>query len=64
MGVGVYSFIFLNGLRLGIVNAGELPLAAIIFAELLNGTILSTLIVTLRRVYKRVQQADGLASGR
>jgi hypothetical protein len=62
IGVGLYSFIFLNGLRLGLANAGELPLVGIIFAELLNGAILATFILTLRRVYKRIQQADSLVS--
>ncbi len=64
IGTGLYSLIFLNGLRLGLENAGELPLAAIIFAELLNGAILATFILTLRKVYKRIQQTDRLASDR
>jgi hypothetical protein len=62
IGVGTYSFIFLNGLRLGLENASELPLVGIILAEVLNGAILATIILTLRKVYKRIQQADRLAS--
>ena len=64
MGAGLYFFIFLNGLRLGLTNTGELPLAAIVFGELLNGAILTTFIVTLREVYKRVKQAEHLVSER
>jgi hypothetical protein len=64
IGAGLYSLIFLNGLRLGLANAGELPLAGIVFAELLNGAILTTFILTLRKVYKRVQQADRSVSDR
>ena len=64
IGAGLYSLIFLNGLRLGLENAGELPLVSIILGEVLNGTILATIIFTLRKVYKRVQQADRLASYR
>jgi hypothetical protein len=61
---GLYSLIFLNGLRLGLENAGELPLVGIILAEALNGAILITFILTLRKVYKRVQQAGRLATDR
>src|SRR5882762_12030277 len=64
IGAGLYSLIFLNGLRLGLENAGELPLVSIILGEVLNGTILATIIFTLRKVYNRVQQADRLASYR
>ncbi len=64
MGTGLYSLIFLNGLRLGLANAGELPPVTIILAEVLNGAILTTIVLTLRKVYKRVQQADRLVSDR
>jgi hypothetical protein len=64
IGVGLYSLIFLSGLRLGLANVDRLPLVGIILAEVLNGAILSTFILTLRKVYKRVQQADGLVSDR
>ena len=64
IGAGLYSLIFLNGLRLGLEKAGELPLVGIILAETLNGAILATFIFTLRKVYKRVQQADRMASDR
>jgi hypothetical protein len=64
IGVGLYFLIFLNGLRLGLANAGELPLAVVIGGEVLNGAILAAFILTLRKVYKRIQQADRLASER
>ena len=64
IGVALYSLIFLNGLRLGFANVGQLPLVGIILAEVLNGAILTTFILTLRKVYKRVQQADRLVSDR
>jgi hypothetical protein len=64
IGTGTYCLIFLNGLRLGLENAGEVPLVAVILGEVLNGAILATIILTLRKVYKRIQQADRLASDR
>jgi uncharacterized integral membrane protein len=64
IGAGTYSLIFLNGLRLGLANASEFPLVVIILAEVLNGAILTTIILTLRKVYKRIQQAHRLASDR
>jgi hypothetical protein len=64
IGVGLYSLIFFNGLRLGLAYAGELPLLSIIFAEVLNGAILTTFILTLWKVRKRIQQAERLASNR
>jgi uncharacterized integral membrane protein len=64
IGAGLYSLIFLNGLRLGLANAGELPLAVVIGGEILNGAILTAFILTLQKVHKRVQQADRLASDR
>ena len=63
LGVGLYTLIFLNGLRLGFANAGELPLVGIIVGEVVNGAILTTLILALRRAYKRVQQTGQLESG-
>ena len=54
-GVVLYSFIFLNGIRLGFAYAGRLPLPLIALAELLNGAILITLIFTLRKVHKRIR---------
>jgi hypothetical protein len=64
IGAGLYSLIFLNGLRLGLEAAGDIPLVSIIAGELLNGAILASLIFSLRKVYKRIQQADHLASDR
>jgi len=61
VGVGLYSLIFLNGLRLSLPNAGEVPLVAVILGDIVNGAILTALIVTLRKVYKRVQP-PGLVS--
>ena len=62
MGAGIYSLIFLNGIRLGFVNAAELPLVAVIVGEVINGVILATVIFTLRKVYKRVQHAGRVVS--
>ena len=64
IGAGTYSLIFLNGIRLGFANAGELPLVVVILAEVLNGAILATFILTLRKVYERVQDADRMVSDR
>jgi len=64
IGVGLYSLIFLNGIRLGFAYAGKLPLVTIILGEALNGAILATFIVTLRKVQKRIHQAEQLASDR
>jgi hypothetical protein len=62
IGAGLYSLIFLNGLRLGLEAAGDVPLVSIIVGELLDGAILAAFIFSLRKVYKRIQQADRLAS--
>jgi hypothetical protein len=64
IGVGLYSLIFLNGLRFGFANAGELPMVIVILGEVLNVAILTTIVLSLRKVYKRVQEADRLASDR
>jgi hypothetical protein len=61
-GAGLSFLIFLNGVRLGLENKGEVPLASIIVGEVLNGAILLAFILTLRKVYKSVQQADRLSS--
>ena len=61
-GVGLYSLICLNGLRLGLTNAGEVPLVAVVLGNVVNGAILTALILTLRKVYKRVQQTGRLVS--
>ena len=58
IGAGLYSLIFLNGLRLGLENVGELPTVGIILAEVLNGAILAAIIFTLRKVYRRVQEKE------
>jgi hypothetical protein len=63
-GVGLYSLIFLNGLRLGLANSGKVPPVAIVLGEVFNAAILITLIIALRNVYKRVQQTGRLASDR
>jgi len=64
IGAGIYSLIFLNGIRLGFVNAGELPPVVVVLAEVVNAAILATVILTLRKVYKRVQDADRMVSDR
>ncbi len=56
--------IFLNGLPLGLANAGKVPLVATVLGEVVKAAILITLIITLRNVYKRVQQTGRLASDR
>ena len=61
-GVGLYSLIFLNGLRLSLANAGEVPLVAVVLGDVVNGAILTALILTLRKIYKRVQQTGRLVS--
>jgi hypothetical protein len=58
IGTGLYALAFLNGLRLGVAYLGKLPLAGIILAEVLNGAILATFILSLREVYKKIQQVD------
>jgi hypothetical protein len=64
IGVGIYSLIFLNGLRLGLAYLGELPIVVIILAEALNAAILATFVLSLRKVYTRIPQADRSASDR
>src|SRR5262245_53576609 len=60
LGVGLYTLIFLNGLRLGFANAGEVPLAGMIAGD---EAILITFIRALRRAYKRIEQTGQLESG-
>jgi hypothetical protein len=57
IGAGLYFLIFLNGLRLGIAYAGKLPLVAIIFAEFLNGSILTVFILEIRKVHDRLESS-------
>lgn len=56
IGVGTYSLIFLNGLRLGFTYANSIPLPALIFGELLNGGILATFIFEVRKVQRSIRQ--------
>jgi len=56
IGVGTYSLIFLNGLRLGFTYANSMPLPVLVFGELLNGAILATFIFELRKVQKSIRQ--------
>ena len=58
MGAGLYSLIFLNGLRLGLAYAGRLPLLVIFFAEVLNGTILATFLLSIREIYRRMESEN------
>src|SRR5258708_27238206 len=53
MGAGLYSLIFLNGIRFGFANFGRLPLLGIVLAEALNGSILTVFVVEIRKVYHR-----------
>jgi hypothetical protein len=52
MGAGLYSLIFLNAVRLGFAYADRLPLLVIIFAEVLNGTILATFLLSIREIHR------------
>jgi len=58
IGVGTYSLIFLNGLRLGFTYANSMPLPVLVFGELLNGAILATFIFELRKVQKSIRQRE------
>ncbi len=55
MGAGLYSLIFLNGIRFGFANVGRLPLLGIICAEALNGSILTVFVLEIRKVYHRLE---------
>jgi len=57
-GVGLYTLIFLNGLRIGLENAGEGPFISIFVGEVVNGAILAALVLALRRTYMRVQRTS------
>lgn len=61
IGLGTYSLIFLNGLRLGFTYASSMPLPILILGELLNGAILATCIFELRKVQKRIRQRQIVA---
>lgn len=52
MGAGLYSLIFLNAVRFGFAYADRLPLLVIIFAEVLNGTILATFLLSIREIHR------------
>ncbi len=58
MGAGLYSLIFLNGLRLGFAYVGRLPLLVIVFAEALNGSILTVFVFEIRKVYHRLESSE------
>jgi hypothetical protein len=50
IGTAVYSLIFLNGLRLALAYLSKLPIVVKILGETLNGTILATCVLSIRRV--------------
>ncbi len=62
MGAGLYSLIFLNGLRLGFAYAAKGRTLTVIFAEALNGSILATFILSIREVYKRMESGKSRQS--
>jgi hypothetical protein len=62
MGAGLYSLIFLNGIRFGFANVGRLPLLVIIFAEALNGSILAVFVLEIRKVRHRLESGKSRQS--
>jgi hypothetical protein len=62
MGAGLYSLIFLNGLRLGLTLRSEPPPLAIFLAEVLNGSILATFVLSIRGIYKGMERAKSRES--
>ncbi len=62
LGAGLYSLIFLNGLRLGFALRSELPLLAIFLAEVLNGSILAVFVLEIRKVYHRLESDNSRQS--
>lgn len=50
VGAGLYFLIFLNGLG----YAGKVPHLVLILGAVLNGAIVITIILTIRRVYRRM----------
>ena len=58
IGAAVYSLIFLNGLRLGFAYAGQVPALVIVLGELLNGAILTVIVLEIRKIYRARQFQD------
>jgi hypothetical protein len=58
IGAGTYFLIFLNGLRLGFTYAGEVPVLVIILGELLNGAILTVIVLEIRKIYRKRSSQD------
>jgi uncharacterized integral membrane protein len=58
IGAGLYSLIFLNGIRFGFTNVSSLPLVVIVFAEALNGTILTVIVLEIRKVHRRLESGQ------
>ncbi len=55
IGAGLYSLIFLNGLRLGFAYADRLPLVVIVCGEIFNGSILAVFLLEIRKAYQRLE---------
>src|SRR5260370_15864487 len=55
LGAGLYSLIFLNGIRLGCALRSELPLLAILLVEVLNGSILAVFVLEISKLYHRLE---------
>ncbi|HEY6265956.1 MAG TPA: hypothetical protein VIW93_14235 [Candidatus Acidoferrum sp.] len=58
IGAGLYSLIFLNGIRFGFTNVSSLPLVVIVFAETVNGTILTVIVLEIRKVHRRLESGQ------
>ena len=58
VGAGTYFLIFLNGLRIGFAYIGQIPLVAVILAEVLNASILAVFLLEIRKIYRRIGPAN------
>ncbi len=58
IGGAVYFLIFVNGLRLGFAYAGEVPVLVIVLGELLNGAILTVIVLEIRKIYRARESQD------
>jgi hypothetical protein len=54
VGAGLYFLIFVNGLR----YFAQLPYQIVILGTAINAMILTALIVTIRKVYKRIGSGE------
>lgn len=54
VGLGIYFLIFLNAIR----YAGKVPYQIFILGALINATIITVLILAMRRGYRRLRNAS------